>query len=104
MKGIRGAKKYPVRLANMIGTKKEKPVMVDNKIVVLIGVRVTQELMAAIQLTMARGRLTDGKTIWMISPNAAPEKNKGMMNPPLQPEVTVTEMARILNTRIPRRA
>ena len=61
IKGMRGAKKYPVRLANMIGTKYEKPVMVESNMVVLIGVLVTQELMAAIQLIIARGKFTDGK-------------------------------------------
>lgn len=45
-----------------MGTKNEKPVIVERSIVVLMGVRVTQELMAAIQLMIARGKLTEGNT------------------------------------------
>lgn len=58
--GILGAKKYPVKLANKIGIKCPNPVNVASKIVVLIGVRVTQAFIAAIQLTMAKDRLTVG--------------------------------------------
>lgn len=60
IKGILGAKKYPVKLANKIGIKYENPVKVINKIVVLIGVRVTQAFIAAIQLTTVKDRLMDG--------------------------------------------
>jgi hypothetical protein len=54
IKGILGARKYPVRLASKMGVKYPKPVNVTNKIVVLIGVRVTHELIAAMQLIMAK--------------------------------------------------
>lgn len=79
-----------------MGIKCPKPVKVANRIVVLMGVRVTQALMAAIQLTMASVRLIAGNRCWSIKPKVAPTKNKGMMNPPLQPDVTVIEIARIL--------
>jgi hypothetical protein len=36
----------------------------------------------------------------MISPRVAPTKKRGIMNPPLQPEVTVMEIAIILNIKI----
>ena len=60
IKGILGAKKYPVKLANNIGMKCPNPVKVASKIVVLIGVRVTQALIPAIQLTIANVRLIVG--------------------------------------------
>jgi hypothetical protein len=41
--------------------KYEKPVSVASKMVVLMGVRVTQALMAAMQLIMANVRFVDGK-------------------------------------------
>src|SRR5690606_13276589 len=78
--------------------KWENPVSVANKMVVLMGVRVTQELMAAMQLIIANVGSIDGSNTFIIIPNTAPTKNKGMMKPPLQPDVTVTEMAIILNT------
>tara|TARA_R110002049_G_C9177204_1_gene562894 strand:- start:94 stop:333 length:240 start_codon:yes stop_codon:yes gene_type:complete len=34
----------------------------------------------------------------MINPSVAPTKNKGIINPPRHPEVTVMEMAMILKT------
>jgi hypothetical protein len=37
----------------------------------------------------------------MISPRVAPTKNRGIINPPRHPEVTVMAMAMILKTRIP---
>ena len=36
----------------------------------------------------------------MINPNVAPTKNRGMINPPLQPDVTVMEIAMILKIKI----
>lgn len=36
----------------------------------------------------------------MMSPKVAPQKNKGMINPPLQPEVTVMAMAKILKIKM----
>ena len=62
MKGIFGARKYPVRLAKRIGIKYVKPVSVASKIVVLIGVLVTQTLIAAIHATTARERSVKGKS------------------------------------------
>jgi len=44
-----------------MGIKCPNPVNVASKIVVLIGVRVTQAFIAAIQLTMAKVRLIVGK-------------------------------------------
>ena len=67
---------------------------------VLIGVRVTQAFIAAIQHTIARDRLMPGKISWRIKPNVAPTKNNGMINPPLQPDVTVIEIAMILKKRM----
>lgn len=61
MNGVLGARKYPVRLANRIGMKYVNPVSDDNSMVVLIGVRVTQALIAAMQLTVVKERLTAGK-------------------------------------------
>lgn len=61
MNGIFGARKYPVKLANKIGVKCPKPVNVASRIVVLIGVRVTQELIAAMQLTTVRVGFIAGK-------------------------------------------
>ena len=46
-----------------MGIKYVNPVKVAKRIVVLMGVRVTQALMAAIQLTMVRERLMDGKRV-----------------------------------------
>src|SRR5690606_23628454 len=80
IKGILGAKKYPVKLANRMGIKCPKPVKVANNMVVLMGVRVTQALTAAIQLTTARVSLVEGNRWCMISPRVAPTKNRGMMN------------------------
>ena len=60
MKGVLGAKKKPVRLANIMGTKYAKPVNVDRRMMVLIGVRVTQELIAAIQQMAIRARFCPG--------------------------------------------
>lgn len=68
--------------------------------VVLIGVRVTQAFMAAMQLTTAKVKFMDGNSWWMINPNVAPTKKSGIMNPPLHPEVTVMEMAMILKIKI----
>ena len=100
MNGILGARKYPVRLANNIGTKYVNPVSVPKIIVVLIGVLVTHALIAAMQLTMANVVSTPGNKLWIINPSVVPTKNKGMINPPLHPEVTVMAMASILKTRI----
>lgn len=61
MKGILGARKYPVRLANKMGTKKVNPVNDANRIVVLIGVLVTQLLIAAMQLTTISESEAEGK-------------------------------------------
>jgi len=44
-----------------MGTRYENPVKVDNKIVVLMGVLVTQALMAAMQLMIVKDKLTVGK-------------------------------------------
>ena len=68
--------------------------------VVLIGVLVTQALIAAIQLTIAKVRSTAGNSSCIISPKVVPTKNSGIINPPLQPEVTVMAIARILNIKI----
>ena len=100
IKGILGAKKYPVKLANKIGMKCPNPVKVASRIVVLIGVRVTQALIAAIQLTIAKVKFIVENSWWMINPNVAPTKNWGMINPPLQPDVTVMEIAMILKIKI----
>src|SRR5690554_2474986 len=100
IKGIFGAKKYPVRLANKIGIKYVNPVNVATRIVVLIGVRVTVELIAAIQQIIAKEALMSGNNSLMIRPNVAPTKNKGIIKPPRQPEVTVIEMAVILKNKI----
>ena len=43
-----------------MGTKKWNPVSVPNNIVVLSGVRVTHEFIAAIQLIIAKGRFIPG--------------------------------------------
>lgn len=61
MNGDLGARKNPARLANIMGTKKENPVRDERSKVVLIGVLVTHEFNAAIQLTAARVILTEGK-------------------------------------------
>lgn len=100
IKGILGAKKYPVKLANKMGMKCPNPVSVPSRIVVLIGVRVTQALIAAIQLTIANVKFIVGNSWWIINPKVVPTKNSGIINPPLQPEVTVMEMAMILQTKI----
>ena len=83
-----------------MGTRYENPVKVDNKIVVLIGVRVTQALMAAMQLMMVKDKLTVGQAWCKIMPSVVPTKNKGMINPPLQPEVTVTAIAMIFTNKM----
>src|SRR5690606_6022919 len=98
--GILGAKKKPVNEANMIGINRLKPVMVDNRIMVLIGVRVTQAFNAAIQLTIIKALSIFGKKWFNNSPSTAPEKNNGIIKPPLQPEVTVIIIAIILTPRI----
>ena len=92
---MRGAKKYPVKLANKIGIKKSNPVSVASKMVVLMGVLVTHELIAAIQEITVKDKLICGKTECKTNPNAAPAKNNGMINPPRQPDVTVSMMATI---------
>lgn len=76
------------------------PVSVEISIVVLIGVRVTHELIAAIQLTIVNERLTEGRNEWIINPSVAPEKNNGIIKPPLHPDVTVNAIANNLNNRI----
>ena len=96
---MRGAKKYPVKLANKIGIKKSNPVSVASKMVVLMGVLVTHELIAAIQEITVKDKLICGKTECKTNPNAAPAKNNGMINPPRHPEVTVIEMAKILKAK-----
>ena len=83
-----------------MGTKCPKPVNVANKMVVLIGVLVTHALMAAIQLTIANVRFIDGNSFCNMSPKVAPTKNKGIINPPRQPDVTVMEMAMILKIKM----
>ena len=83
-----------------MGTKCPNPVKVASKMVVLMGVRVTQALMAAIQLTIANVRLIVGNNWWIISPKVAPTKKSGIINPPLQPDVTVIEMAIILKNKM----
>src|SRR5690606_21701748 len=98
--GILGAKKYPVKLANRMGTKCPKPVRVANRMVVLIGVRVTQALMAAIQLTMAKVGLIEGINWCRMRPKVAHTKKSGMINLPRQPDVTVMEMATISKRRM----
>lgn len=75
------------------------PVNVPRIMVVLIGVLVTQALIAAIQLTIAKVVSTSGNILWIINPKVVPTKNSGMIKPPLQPEVTVTAMATILKTK-----
>lgn len=50
-----------MRLANRMGMKCPNPVNVASKMVVLIGVRVTQEFIAAMQLTTANVSFTEGK-------------------------------------------
>src|SRR5690554_3063978 len=56
--------------------------------------------MAAIQQIMAKEALMSGNNSLMIRPNVAPTKNKGIIKPPRQPEVTVIEMAVILKNKI----
>ncbi len=68
----------------------------DSSKVVLIGVRVTAALIAAITQIMDREGLIAGKKTAMALPRQAPIKNKGIINPPGQPPVTVTPMAAIL--------
>lgn len=46
-----------------MGIKYVKPVSVAKRMVVLIGVRVTQAFIAAIQLTIVNDRLIEGKTV-----------------------------------------
>ena len=82
-----------------MGMKYVNPVRVARRTVVLIGVRVTQAFIAAIQLTMVRDKLMDGKTLCNNNPKAVPQKNKGIIKPPRQPEVTVIAMAIILKAK-----
>ena len=81
-----------------MGIKYVNPVSVAKRIVVLIGVRVTQAFIAAMQLTIVSERLIDGNMLWINNPRAVPQKNSGIINPPRHPEVTVIAMAIILNT------
>ena len=66
----------------------------------LIGVLVTQALIDAIQQITANDTSTEGNTWCIINPKVAPTKNNGIIKPPRHPEVTVTEIAIILNTSI----
>ena len=86
-----------------MGTKWPKPVRVANKMVVLIGVLVTHALIAAMQLTIAKVRFIDGNRLWRIRPRVVPTKKSGIINPPRQPDVTVTAIAMILNRRTAKR-
>ena len=56
--------------------------------------------MAAIQLIIANVGLMEGNNKYNIDPRLTPTKNKGIINPPRQPEVTVMAMANILKTKI----
>jgi len=60
MKGYRGAKKKPTRLAERIGVKVLNPVNFASSRVVLMGVRVTVEFRAAITQIIA-GSARSGK-------------------------------------------
>src|SRR5690606_3732652 len=88
------------RLANRIGIKYPNPVKVAKRIVVLIGVLVTQAFTAAIQLIMAKVGLIEGNNKYNIDPRPTPTKNNGIINPPRQPDVTVMAMATILKNKI----
>ena len=93
-----GARKNPIKLAKRIGVKGLKLVSFDSSKVVLIGVRVTAAFTAAIVQIVARAGLTPGIKTTTALPIQAPVKNRGMMNPPRQPPVTVMLMAAILPT------
>lgn len=83
-----------------MGIKYANPVKVAKRIVVLIGVLVTQAFMAAMQLIMAKVGFMEGNNICNINPRLTPTKNKGMINPPRQPDVTVMAIATILKSKI----
>jgi|TARA_R110000744_G_scaffold32747_2_gene76550 hypothetical protein len=86
------------RIANRIGIKYPKPVKVAKRIVVLIGVLVTQAFMAAMQLIMANVELIDGNITYNINPRPTPTKNKGIINPPTKPRTAHNKKVR-LNTK-----
>ena len=71
--------------------------------VVLIGVLVAQEFMAAIDATMASDTFVSGKRLFMMSPRVVPTKKSGIIKPPRHPEVTVIPMAKILRIKIAKR-
>jgi len=99
MKGDRGAKKKPTRLANKIGVKVLNPVNFARSRVVLIGVRVTVEFRAAITQIIAKVSFDPtGFMIVIAFPKQAPIKNSGMIIPPRQPPLMVTLMANTLTT------
>ena len=60
MKGSLGERKKPTRLANKIGVSGENPVNLVNNNVVLIGVRVTAALSAAITAIIVNTGLSPG--------------------------------------------
>jgi len=68
MKGYRGAKKKPARLAKRIGVKVLNPVNLASSRVVLIGVRVTVEFRAAITQIIAKVSLDAGLMIAIAFP------------------------------------
>jgi hypothetical protein len=96
MKGYRGAKKKPTRLAKRIGVKVLNPVNLASSRVVLIGVLVTVEFRAAITQIIAKVSLDAGLMIAIAFPKQAPIKNSGMIIPPRQPPFTVVLMANTL--------
>ena len=96
MKGYRGAKKKPTRLAKRIDVKVLNPVNLASSRVVLIGVRVTVEFRAAITQIIAKVSLDAGLMIAIAFPKQAPLKNSGMIIPPRQPPFTVVLMANTL--------
>ncbi len=61
-----------------------------------MGVRVTAALIAAIVQIMARVGLSPGINAATALPTQAPVKNRGIINPPRHPPVTVMLMAAIL--------
>ena len=77
--------------------------MVLNKIMVLIGVLVTQALIAAIQPTITKPGFNAGKTVTIICPRQAPTKKSGIIKPPRQPEVAATAVTIILSRKMMQR-
>jgi len=75
-------------------------VRVAKRIVVLIGVLVAQEFMAAIDATMASDTFVSGIRLFIRSPRVVPTKKSGIIKPPRHPEVTVIPIAKIVLIKI----